>query len=195
MNENNFLKQIQGIVTGDGFVREVSMPLTSLVATGASAAALSSNVLVVTFDADDESLTFPFKVPLDYDESVDELVVVLTCQLTTGDLSGETDYITLGIDQVNRLQPGENAVEDLTTEAAALEDNDDQDVDDVAAAEYIFTLSGLGLKVGDCLSIEIDAQETGTAVVTVYGASIRYRSDLVSYLQANREAVDAAVSQ
>jgi hypothetical protein len=194
MNEQNFLKQIQGIVTGDGFVREVPIPLICLVNTNGTALALTSNVAAIYLQDDNDSVTFNFKVPLDYDEGVDELAVVLTAQLTTGDLSAGSNYITLGMDQVKRLQPGKAAAEDLTT-AAATAAGDDQDVDDVVAAEYVFELSGLGLKVGDCLSIEVDAQETGTAEAAIYGASVRYRSDLVAHLQANREAIDEAVSQ
>ena len=171
-------------------MREKQIPLVACISTGASAPALSSNVVVVTFDADDESITLPFQVPLDYDESVDELAVILTALLTTGDLSAATNYITLDLDQVKYVRPGGTAVVDLSSDVTG----DDQDVDDVTIAQYTWDLSDLGLKPGDVLSIEIDAQETGTAVATIYGAAMRYRSDLAAYDWALREAVDTAIT-
>lgn len=185
MNEQNFLKQIQGIVTGDGFVREVPIPLSSVIATGASATALSSNVAVIVFDADNESISVPFQVPLDYDESQDELCVVVTALLTTGDKSAETNTITLDFDQVMRARPGETATDDLSSSVTS----DAQSVDDEAISQYAFDMSGLSLQVGDVLTVEIDAQEAGTAEATVYGVAVRYRSCLVAYNQDERETI------
>jgi len=177
MNEANFLKRVEFLVTGDGFLREKQIPLKACVATGASDAALSSNMIVITFDADNESITVPVTVPLDYDESNDALAVVLTALLTTGDESAGSNTIDLDLDQVIRAQLGESAVEDLSSSVTS----DSQGVDDEAIAEYLFDLSGLSLSVGDVLSVEIDAQETGTAVATIYAAKILYRSDLAAY--------------
>ncbi len=183
MNPVNFLKDtVENIATGDGFLREKQIPLTACVATGASAAALSSNMIVVTFDADNESVTIPVTIPLDYDESNDALAVVLTALLTTGDKSAESNVISLDLDQVIRAQRGEAAVEDLSSDVTS----DAQSVDDVAIADYVFDLSGLSLEVGDVLSVEIDATETGTAVATVYAAKILYRSDLAAYNEGER---------
>lgn len=193
MNEANLLKRLSGLITGDGFIREVPIPLTACVATGASAAALSSNMLVITFDADNESISVPFTVPLDYDESQDKLAVVLTALLTTGDKSAESNIVSLDLDQVFRARPGElKAVTPL--DMSALVTSDAQSVDDVDVEQYVFDLSGLGMKPGDALTIEIDAQETGTAVATVYGAAIRYRSDIVAYDENQRDDVTKAIT-
>lgn len=190
MNEGNLIRRIEEIVTGFGFVREKQIPLSACVATGASAPALASNVLVATFDADNESLTLPFQVPLDYDESVDELAVVLTALLTTGDLSAAVNFITLDLDQVKVARAGETAVTDETSNVTS----DAQGVDDAAIAQYAFDLSGLGLKPGDVMSIEIDGQETGTAVATIYGACARYRSDLATFDYDFRSDVDKEIT-
>lgn len=184
MNEGNFLKRVESLVSGEGFIREKDVPLSACIATGASAAALSSNVVVITFDADNESVTVPFKVPMDYDEAQDELAVVLTALLTTGD--GSSNKILLNLDQVKLARLGQTAVTDETSNVTSL----DQNVLSTAIAEYAWTLSGLGLKAGDCLSIEIDAQETGAAVATLYGAAVRYRSDLAAYDPADRSKID-----
>jgi len=181
-SEGNFLNRVSGLVTGDGFLREKQIPLTACVATGASAAALSSNTIVITLDADNESITVPVTVPLDYDESKDALAVVLTALLTTGDMSAETNTIALDLDQVIRARLGESAVDDLSSSVTS----DSQSVDDEAIADYVFDLSGLSLEVGDVLSVEIDAQETGTAVATVYAAKILYRSDLAAFNEGER---------
>lgn len=193
MNEANFLKRLGALVTGEGFVREKDVPLPACIATGAAAAALSSNVVVITFDANNESITVPFKVPLDYDETLDELTVVLTALLTTGD--GSTNAISLDLDQVKLARPGQTAVTDKTSDVTSQPSN----VVSADIAEYVFEVSGndvdkLGLKAGDCMSIEIDAQETGTGVATVYGVSVRYRSDLAAYDWDNRETVDVEIT-
>jgi len=176
-------------VTGDGYVHEVPIPLSAVIATGASAPALSSNVAVVTFDADNESISVPFQVPLDYDESKDELTLVLTALLTTGDMSVGTNTITLDFDQVARMRPGETAEDDLTSDVTS----DAQLIDDDAIAQYAFDMSGLSHKVVDVLTVEIDAQEEGTAVGTIYGVSMRYRTCLVAFNQAEREAITTEI--
>ena len=177
MNEANFLKRLEGLVTGDGFLREKQIPLNGCIATGASTAALSTNAIVITFDADDESITIPVVVPLDYDESNDALAVVLTARLTTGDESAGSNTIDLDLDQVIRARPGASDVADLSSDVTS----DSQGVDDLLIANYVFDLSGLVSKGGDVLSVEIDAQETGTAEATIYAAKILYRSDIVAF--------------
>jgi len=174
MSMGTFLQRLNEIVTGHGFIKEVPIPLSACVATGASAPALSGNVLLMSFDADDESISIPFQVPLDYDESKDELCVVITAELTTGDNS--TNAIALDLDQVERARPGESATDDMTSDTTS----DSQGVA-ITVEQYSFDLSGLSLQVGDVLTIEIDAQETGTAVAAVYGAAVRYRSCIVPF--------------
>jgi len=174
---SSLMQDIDEVITGNGFLREKQIPLTACVATGASAAALSSNMIVITLDADNESITVPVTIPLDYDESKDAVAVVLTALLTTGDASAGSNIMKLDLDQVIRAQLGESAVEDLSSSVTS----DSQSVDDTAIAEYVFDLSGLSLQVGDVLSVEIDATETGTAVATVYAAKILYRSDLAAF--------------
>ena len=187
MNQANFLQRMNELITGDGFIREIPIPLSAVISTGASAPALSSNLAVVTFDADDESITIPFQVPLDYSESQDELAVVITAELTTGDNS--TNAIALDLDEVWRARPGEAAADELSDDVTS----DSQGVA-VTVEQYTFDMSGLNLKPGDVLSIEIDAQETGTAVATIYGAAIRYRSSLASDDQDFRSEVDKPIT-
>lgn len=191
--EQNFLRRLEGLVTGDGFIREIPVSLAACVATGADAAALSSNMLVITFDASNESISVPFTVPLDYDESQDSLAVVLTALLTTGDKSAGTNTISLDLDQVFRVRPGElKAVTPL--DMSALVTSDAQLVDDVDVEQYVFDLSNLGMKPGDAFTIEIDATEAGTAVATIYGAAIRYRSDIVAFDENQRDDVTKAIT-
>jgi len=183
--EANFLMRVSGLVSGDGFVREVPVPLSAVISTGADAPALGANIAVVTFDADNESVSVPFQVPLDYDESKDELCVVLTALLTTGDMSALANIMVLDFDQVNRIRPGAAAVADLS----ALVTSDAQSVDDEAIAQYAFNMSGLSHKVGDVLTIEIDGTETGVAVATIYGVSVRYRSCLCAFNLVERSNI------
>ena len=145
---------------------------------------------VIYLQDDNDSVTIQFQVPLDYDETLDELAVTLTALLTTGDLSAATNYITLDLDQVKYVRAGETAAVDESSNVTS----DAQNVDDVTIAQYTWDLTGLDLKPGDCLSIEIDAQETGTAEAGIYGASVRYRSDLAAYDWDQRESVDTAIT-
>lgn len=176
-NEANFLRRVSGLVTGDGFLREKQVSMTACVITGAGAVALSTNAIVLVFDNNDESITIPVVIPLDYDESKDALAVVLTARLTTGDESAGSNTIDLDLDQVIRARPGASDVADLSSDVTS----DSQGVDDLLIADYVFDLSGLTHQVGDALSVEIDAQETGTAAATIYAAKILYRSDLAAF--------------
>jgi plastocyanin len=183
-NEGVFLKQLGNLVTGSGYIREVPITLDS----GASAAALTTNMAYVQFDADDESISIPFQVPLDYDETLDELAVVVTAELITGDNS--TNAIAIDLDQVIRARPGAAAVDDMSSSVTS----DSQGIA-VTVEQYTFDMSSLSLQVGDVLTIEIDAQETGTAVAYVYGVAIRYRSDIVAYNRGDeREVIDTVIT-
>lgn len=188
MNEGNFLKRLEGLITGDGFLREKQIPLTACVLTSAGAVALSSNAIVLLFDANNESITIPVVVPLDYDESNDALAIVLTARLTTGDESAGANTMDLDLDQVIRARPGAADVADLSSDVTS----DSQGVDDLLIVEYVFDLSGLTHKAGDVLSVEIDGQETGTAVATIYAAKILYRSDIVAFDSDDRSNVNMA---
>ena len=193
MNEQNLLSRMANLVAGSTtLLREVPVPLSSLIASGASATALSSNVAIVTLDADNESVSFPIRVPWDYDADRDKLAVGLVCRLTTGDMSGEAEYVALDLDQVNVARMGESDVTDLSSSVTS----NSQNPDDEAITEYVWDLSGLGIKPGDALTVEIDAQSTGssTPAVTVYGAFFRYASDIVAYDKDTREAVTNAIT-
>lgn len=189
MNEANFLQRMNGIVPGDGFVREVPIPLKACVNTNGTDSALISNMIGQKLQDDNDSITLPVAIPLDYDETQDKLAVVLFAQLTTGDLSAETNYITLDLDQVKLARPGAASVADKSSDVTS----DAQTPDDATMEEYTWDLSGLGLKVGDQLSVEIDSQESGTAEVTIFGAALRYKSCLAAFHQTHRGAVDTAV--
>jgi hypothetical protein len=196
MHEGNLLKRIDGLVTGDGYVREVVIPLTATVATGASAAAIQNpNLVGVVFDADNESITIPFVIPLDYDATQDELAVAITADQATGDGTAGSNAISLNVDQVNMVRPGGTgggAIVDITTEAQASAGADQ--VVTAGIAQYVFDLSGLGLLPGDVVSIEIDAQEDGTASVLIWGATVRYRTCLAAYDEAQREDIARAIT-
>lgn len=188
MNEANFLARLAWLVTGDGFLREKQVPLTACVITGAGAVALDGNAIVLKFDNDNESITVPVVVPLDYDETNDALALVLTARLTTGDESAGTNTMDLDLDQVIRARPGASDVADLSSDVTS----DSQGVDDLLIADYVFDLSALSHRGGDALSVEIDGQETGTAVATIYAAKILYRSDIVAYDSDDRSNVNMA---
>lgn len=185
MNQVNFLQRVNGLVTGDGFIREVEVPLISVLVQSGTAVAEVSDMLALKLQDDNDSIVVPFQIPLDYSESNDELAIVVTAELTTGD--NDTNAIDLDLDVVMQARPGEDAPAALTVVS------DSQDVA-VTVEQYTFDLSSLDLKPGDILSIEIDSQETGTAEVCIYGVTMRYRSSLATDDVDFRSEVDKAVT-
>lgn len=173
MNEQNFLKRLDFLATGDGVIREVPIPISACLNASGTAVANVSGVLAWYAQDDNDSLTIPFKVPMDYDPALDELAVVLTAEETTSTDVSTTNYIELDLDVVGLVRPGGAAKTTLTPVS------DSQKVA-LTVEEYAFDLSGLGVKPGDVLSIEIDAQETGTAETSVYAVSVKYRSNIVA---------------
>lgn len=168
----------EGSNTTNPFLVEQSVPLSAVLNGGTAVAAGTNGQLSIAFDADNEAINIPFAVPHDYDEAKDVLQVSLIAELTTG--NGSTNAIELNIDRVARARVGEDAGD------VAVSYTDQAQNMGVAVAEYSFDISGLGHKRGDALSIEIDAQETGTAVGSVYGILIRYGSTLAAFDQADR---------
>jgi len=185
MHEVNLLQRITDLITGDGFIREIEVPLVSCIVAGGTAVASVSGAVAAKLQDDDDSILVPFQLPLDYSESQDELAIVVTAELTTGD--NDTNAIALDLDVVYQTRPGEAAPAALTVVS------DSQGVV-VTVEQYTFDLSGLGLKPGDILSIEIDSQETGTAEACIYGIAMRYRSSLASDDQNFRSEIDKVVT-
>lgn len=189
MNEGNMLKRMDELVTGEGFIREVPIPVSACLNASGTAVANVSGVLTWYGQDDNDSITIPFKVPLDYDQTKDELCVVLTAELTTGDGVAGSNAIALDIDVVGIARPGSSAKSVLGTETGTTAYTSDSQNVALTIEEYAFNLSGLGLKPGDVLSIEMDVQEDGTAEVSIYAVSVKYRSDIVAYDSALRSEI------
>lgn len=180
------------MATGDGYVREFNYPLASLINTGGTAYALSNNLGVLLLQDDNDSVHFQFQVPLDYDASQDELAVTLTTHLSTGDLSVGTNKITLNFGTVRYIRPGDAPVAG-GTDLDSLVTSQPQTPDDLLITQQVFDLSHLGLKPGDCMSVEISATEDGTAEAVVFGATVRYRSGLAANDIAQRESIERPI--
>lgn len=172
MNEGNFLQRMNDIVTGDGFVREVEIPLISCLNANGTAVASVSGVLAWLGQDSNDSILVPFKVPVDYDPALDKLAIIITAEETTAtDLSSH--YIELDLDVVGLVRVGAAAKTTLTVVS------DSQKIA-LTVEEYSFDLSGLGLKPGDVLGIEMDAQETGTAETSIYAVTMKYMGNLAA---------------
>lgn len=183
MNEQNFLRRTDDIISGEGFIREVSIPVSSCLNTG-TAVANVSGVLAGILKADNESLVIPFKIPLDYDETKDELVVCVTAELTTGDGVAGSNAMALDLDVIGLVRPGDATKTTISTQYLT----DSQNVA-LTVEEYAFAISGQESKVGDVLSIEVDAQEDGTAEVSIYAVTVKYRSTLSAFTQGRRSEI------
>lgn len=181
MNEANFVKRMNWIVTGDSFLKE--RPLESdafkVTATGAGITAASAPTSVVNGasynDADTSLLTF--MVPMDYDEDGDRMLLKLVVIPGTS-TSGHTSDI--GITSAQSIWRA-GAVVDATAATAEAESATDH-VTGFTREVYLSLSSGAGsYQAGDMLRRTIDANNSSTSELTMIGASIIYGSCFAAY--------------
>lgn len=184
MNEANLLKRIDQSVTGDGFRRSKNLNMFSYIrvaadGTGLTASsvpaivALETNALGIKLVAGQTALgKLQWTVPLDYDETQDELLLRILCNA-----SGATASAIL-ISSAVYAKRALLAVKTLSAAVAA---------DAVCASGAGATLTakvtqlnlkGLGIKPGDCLTLVLTTSTIATDDLYVYGMQMVYRTNL-----------------
>ncbi len=120
MNEQNFLKQIQFLVTGDYMLKDIELPLMSalratdgtMLATGTAPTLLDDGI---SFN-DSDTCSLQFTLPHDYDPTNDICRIVLI-EIPSADAAHTTD---IGITTVQSIFRAGSA-EDATAGAAVAE--------------------------------------------------------------------------
>jgi len=193
MNEANFLKRVSEFISGDGFVREQTVPLSAVTCTDTPA--IASKALSTTLDLAAEFLKIPVDLPKDFDESQNELWVGVLAERTAG--TDALDGVTLTVDEVARAREGVAALLDCTTKA---KNNSNNIVSDTLNWYYFKIEAATGQtfahKAGDRLTVELSATISDGAgddgVIEVYGVCVLYRSDLATY-DCNKRSVEDMV--
>jgi len=186
MNQANFLKKLEGLVTGDGFKRVREIPLQTFFLHSSGAPLTTTLTTNPGFDKFETNLTgltwaagkvvkagLTFVVPDDYDETSDKLKLKLKALS-----AGSTDTPKLDAEAYIDDTP---ATDIDPTISAALSSS---------AAWVEIDFSGNSLAAGDILTIGIFPEAHGTDAVEVYGAKWEYASDLVFYDDTNRSFSD-----
>jgi hypothetical protein len=179
MNPGSFLHEVQGVLTGLGFKREIAgLDINSLrdadgtiltAATEPSREALETSFIGVVVSASQTDLgTLTFKIPQDYDKANDELKIRFLAQ-SAGDADTPTIDAALyqkraGAALSADLDPTiSDAVNDNSSEAGWVE----VDCDD------------LDLQPGDAVTVVFTTSAHTTDALNIYALEVTYRSDLV----------------
>ncbi|KKN20338.1 hypothetical protein LCGC14_0936660 [marine sediment metagenome] len=186
LNGATFLKNLEGVITGNGFKRVIQginlntlRTSGGLILTGSTAplrASLETNfegVQSASGTTDFGSLVF--NVPRDYDVNNDELKIRFLCNS-----AGDTNTPTMDA-AMFRKRAGVALTSDLDpTISAAMNNN-------TAKAGYIeIDASDLGCKPGDALHFDLTTSAHSTDAANFYGVEVVYRSDLVYFENTER---------
>lgn len=184
MNPGTFLSRCDSILTGFGFKREIQgVDINSLrLEDGSYPVSGSGNPGYTSLETNFEGLQLPntqtdlgtltFKIPRDYDQTLDYLRVRFLVNS-----AGDTD--TPSIDSaMYRKRAGAALSDDLDPTISAV-----VPTNTVKAAWREINADGLGVQPGDGVSFDISTGGTrGTAdALNIYAIEVIYRSDLVYF--------------
>lgn len=177
MTGGTFLKQLDSVVTGDGFYRDQMIPLRDFHLESDGSTLTTTLTTNPGWDKVDTNLTslswaatkvveagVDVDVPGDYDESLDILSVWLLAK------SGSTD-LTTAFEAAAYIHsaPTTDLVPDNTADLTA------------SYAWVEINLDGNGLLANDRVHVVINPEAHGTDALHVIAAKIRYRGDLVIF--------------
>jgi hypothetical protein len=182
MNMGTFLKKLNFIVTGNGFLREkilnisnfhldsTGAPLTTTLTTNPGFDKLGTNMVGLAWAAGKVvAAGIDIPIPMDYDESKDVFKVKLKFKM-----AGSTDTPTVTVaaykddDSTTDLAP--TAISALSSTATWKE----------------IDLDGNDLQGGDTVHISLTPGTHGTDAVELYGVKIEYASDIVAFNKSDR---------
>ncbi len=174
MNEGNLLKRLEGLITGDGFWRDVPInlreaflhsdggTLTTTTSTDPGFAMVGTNTLVLTWAATKVVKgALQFQVPGDYDETLDELSVWVYASCT------DTPTVTVEafVASASTTDLAPDAISALATAYAWKEIN----------------LDGNSLLANDIVTLTFVPGTHASNAVNFAAVKLRYRGDLVIY--------------
>ncbi len=173
-----FLYQLNSIITGLGFLREKILPnrdyhldsdgatLTTTTSTNPGWAKHETNITGLNWAATKVvKAGYDFAVPLDYDNTKDELVIKLKVK--------GADLGTL----VMAAYKDDASTTDLAPDAVTLT---------AASIWHEFSLSGNNIEGGDVIHFNVVPASNSSNTVELNGTKIEYASDLVAFDQSDR---------
>lgn len=179
MNEGNFLRSLNGIISGDRFLKEKELSLNGHIR------ASDDYYPLVTGDAptwvedgiqfdDGETAFLDFDIPQDYDEGVDACALRLHL-MPAADAAHTTD---MGFTTAQALYRAGAAVDNTTVDAVA----------ETATAstgalvrEGVLDISGNSYKPGDRIRRTLDANNSDTTELILLGIDLIYGSCIRGY--------------
>lgn len=184
MNEANFVKRMNWLVTGDSFLKEMRIDTAAIrdiagtdgiFLTGSTSPLLMANG--VQFDEGDTA-SITFALPMDYDQDGDRLILkfVVVPHTTT---SHGTDLGVTSAQSINRT----GAVPITTAATAKAESNT---VATGEVREVFLSLSGGSYEPGDVIRRVIDVNNASTTEIIVVAVSIIYGSCVAGYNNDDR---------
>jgi len=179
MNEGNILARLNGIVSGDRFLKEKELPLHGHVR------ASNDYLPLVTGDAptwveagiqfdDGETVFLDLDIPQDYDEGVDACALRLHL-VPAADAAHTTD---MGITTAQSIYRAGAAV-DATVSTAVAETATAST--GALVRESVLNISGRSYKPGDRIRLTLDANNSGTTELILLGIDLIYGSCIRAY--------------
>jgi hypothetical protein len=191
MNEANFVKRVNHLVTGDMYLAERELPLTALrdptsgntvlgfvSVAGGDPATIEGQPAVngVQLDDDDQAL-LQFQIPQDYAQGKD--VAALRLMITP---TGSNDTTDIGITSAQTIWR-DGAAADATAATAVAESAQAASTN---SREVILDISGRSYQPGDVVQLTIDVNAAGTDELVVNGMSLIYGSNMAAYNDDDR---------
>lgn len=177
MNGATFLSQLNGIITGLGFIREKSLPirdfhldssgadLTTTISTNPGWDKLGTNMTGLAWAAAKVvAAGYNFSLPLDYDKTNDYLRIKIKCKM-----AGSTNTPTIAVAAYKDSAPTTDLAPAAITALSS------------TAVWKEINLDSKGLAGGDVIHFNLTPAAHGTDALEVYGIKIEYKSDLVAY--------------
>ena len=177
MNEANFLKRLEGLITGDGIWRDIPVSirdfhlesdgatLTTTTTTNPGFAKEGTNLTTLIWAASKVvEAGLNIQVPGDYDESVDKLSVWLLTKM-----AGATDTPTITVEAFKHSDP----TTDLAPDAVA-----------ALTSTYAWRqidLDGNSILANDIIHLTLVPGTHGTDIINIAAVKVRYRGDIVIF--------------
>jgi len=178
MNEGNILARLNGIVSGDRFLKEKELPLHGHVrasndylplVTGDAPTWVEAGISFATA----ETAFLDFNIPQDYDEGVDAIALRLH---EVPAAAHDTDTTLLGVTTAQSIYRAGAAVD--ATVSTAVAETATASVTTAKVRENVLNLSGRGYKPGDRIRLTLSATCTATELILlgidlIYGSCVR----------------------
>jgi len=181
MNEANFVKRMNWIVTGDFVLREILLPSDAVKVTstgaGITAASAPTSVVTGTSFAGGNTALITFQIPSDYDEAGDNLVLRTLVNPGTTTSGHTSDMNLLNTQNIWRSGSAVLATAGTAVTVAAV----DHVTVEVREIFMSLTVTTGGYKAGDVVVRTLDVNASSTSELILLASSLIYGSSVSFY--------------